>query len=219
MLRTALRSRGATLLALLYLCFSPATYGEVSVLVTDSEGAPIKDAAVVLGSERQARPNSHTTRIAQRNAEFVPAVSVVAAGSSVDFPNFDRARHHVYSFSKAKAFEIELYKGTPSDPVLFETPGIVTIGCNVHDWMYGVVYVVDSPFAATTDDRGVAVFSDLAPGAYSIDVWHPRRREMQGDAQIMVSAQGSGSASATLTLHPAAERPKRPAPITRRPRR
>ncbi|MFK7888991.1 MAG: methylamine utilization protein [Gammaproteobacteria bacterium] len=209
-------ARSTALLALIALAPALCVYADLSVTVTDASGKPVADAAVLLDNGQAATANTATTQIAQRNAEFTPATSIVSAGSTVHFPNFDRSRHHVYSFSKAKAFEIELYKGTPSDPIVFDQPGIVAIGCNVHDWMYGVVYVVDTANAAITNAKGVAVFENLEPGAYTLDVWHPQRSEFDASRSLQVEATKDLSVSTVLSLRKAAPRPQRPPPVKKR---
>ena len=89
----------------------------------------------------------------QINLEFVPHVKPVVVGSPVYFPNKDDVRHHVYSFSPAKRFELPLYSGTPAAPVVFDRPGIVAIGCNIHDWMLGYIYVAETPYLAAHGGR------------------------------------------------------------------
>ena len=49
------------------------------------------------------------------------------------FPNLDPIMHHVYSFSATKPFEIKLYSGDPPTGILFDKPGVATLGCNIHD--------------------------------------------------------------------------------------
>jgi plastocyanin len=88
--------------------------------------------------------------MAQQKKQFVPEVLVVPVGSEVRFPNHDTVRHHVYSFSPAKKFELKLYTGTPANPVLFDRPGVVVLGCNIHDQMVGWILVVDTPYYAQT---------------------------------------------------------------------
>ena len=108
----------------------------------------------------------------QRNTQFVPRVSVVTVGTPVSFPNSDNVRHQVYSFSPAKRFELPLYSGKPAAPVVFATPGVVELGCNIHDWMLAYVVVVDTPYHAITDARGQARIQAPA-GTYTLRVWHP----------------------------------------------
>ena len=111
--------------------------------------------------------------------EFVPFVKALTVGSAVFFPNNDSVRHHVYSFSPVKTFELPLYVGTPANPVVFDKPGIVTMGCNIHDWMLGYIYVADSPYVATTGRKGAAKLGSLPAGRYGVRVWHPRMTESE----------------------------------------
>ena len=115
-----------------------AQTAELSITVKDAAGKPLAEAVVVAlpadGSMRMpAKPREDA--IFQVDKEFVPKVSVVHAGTAIAFPNNDTVRHHVYSFSPAKKFELPLYQGVPSQPVVFDRPGVVVLGCNIHDWM------------------------------------------------------------------------------------
>jgi plastocyanin len=112
--------------------------------------------------------------IDQIDKQFVPQVIVVQTGAAVTFPNRDQIRHQVYSFSSARRFEIPLYAGTPAEAVVFDKPGIVALGCNIHDWMAGYIYVTDTRWFATTDTDGFATIRDLPAGRWRIQVWHPR---------------------------------------------
>ena len=96
----------------------------------------------------------------------------VHTGTAVSFPNSDNIRHHVYSFSPAKRFELRLYQARRR-PVVFDKPGVVVLGCNIHDWMLGYVYITDDPFFAVSDDAGRLAL-DLPPGRYTASLWHPR---------------------------------------------
>lgn len=150
---------------------------EIAATVTDQRGHPVADVVLVavpvdgkIGSPRRPRDGS----IDQVDKEFVPRVTVVLAGTSVTFPNHDAVRHQVYSFSPAKRFELPLYAGMPAQPIVFDTPGVVILGCNIHDWMVGYVYVSESPFFAKTGEDGKAVLTNLPARAYVIRVWHPQ---------------------------------------------
>jgi plastocyanin len=111
--------------------------------------------------------------MAQENKVFVPQVLVVTRGTAVSFPNNDSVRHHVYSFSSAKKFDLKLYSGIPANPVVFDRPGIAVLGCNIHDYMVAWVLVVDTPYFATTPASG-QVTIDVPPGKYTLRAWHPR---------------------------------------------
>jgi hypothetical protein len=154
--------------------------GAVDVSVTDAKGLPAEDAVIVaipLAGPPAPPGAPPTAVIDQIDKEFDPLVSVVRTGTLVSFPNKDSIKHHVYSFSPAKRFELPLYKGKPAKPVLFDHAGLVVLGCNIHDWMLGYVYVVDSPWFAKTGNDGKARLSDLPAGDYDIVVYHPRAKD------------------------------------------
>lgn len=108
----------------------------------------------------------------QVDKQFVPHVLAIAAGTAVRFPNRDQIHHHVYSFSRVKSFDLPLSKGEEAAPVLFDSPGVVKVGCNIHDWMMGVILVVPTPCFATTDDGGAFVLRDVPNGEVTITAWH-----------------------------------------------
>ncbi|HAW22137.1 MAG TPA: hypothetical protein DCX38_02040, partial [Pseudomonas sp.] len=114
----------------------------------------------------------------QIDKQFVPAVLAVATGTAVSFPNRDDIRHQVYSFSPAKRFELRLYEGTPSAPVTFDQPGLVILGCNIHDWMLGYVYITDDPWFGVSDAEG-RIQLDAPAGQYPAPLWHPALVDMQ----------------------------------------
>jgi plastocyanin len=150
----------------------------IQVEVRDAGGRPLPDAAVYAlpaAGGLDARPG-RTASIEQVDREFVPYVSVVQAGTTVSFPNRDPILHHVYSFSPAKSFEIKLYSGMSPGGILFDKPGVVTLGCNIHDWMIGYVLVVATPYFASTDASGVARIRDVPAGAYELRAWHPQQK-------------------------------------------
>lgn len=145
-----------------------------SITVTDAAGVPLDDAVVAFVPEGGTRPaRGASAEIEQRGRQFHPRVTVVQTGTAVNFPNRDTVRHHVYSFSQAKAFELKLYIGTPAEPVVFDKPGTVVLGCNIHDQMVAWVHVVDSPWFARSAG-GVARVADVPAGDYRLQVWHPR---------------------------------------------
>ena len=110
--------------------------------------------------------------VAQQKREFTPRISVVQTGTRISFPNLDRVRHHVYSFSKAKMFELRLYGKERPEPVLLDKPGTIVLGCNIHDQMVGFIRVVDTPHHGLTDPNGKLTLQ-VPPGKYRLTLWHP----------------------------------------------
>lgn len=158
------------------LVWVPAAWGFV-VEVVDSGGRPVEGAVVEFEPESgvdAGRPV--VVEMGQKGEVFVPALVAVPAGSTVKFPNFDRVAHHVYSFSKANRFDLELYAGGEVREVVFDKPGVVVLGCNIHDWMVGHVYVAGSKFHGVTGGDGRVNLGGGAAGSGRVMVWHPRLR-------------------------------------------
>lgn len=184
-----------TLISVGTMIFFGMAHADVTVIVTNASGNPVADAVVAFydGKTPASNPNA-TGKIVQKNKMFNPKVTVVQTGTSINFPNEDSFRHHVYSFSPAKKFELKLYSGVPTDPVLFNQAGLVTLGCNIHDSMVGYIYVVDTPFFAKTDDKGRAVVK-LGEGQYSYQVLVPgvnkpvaeQKVKIEGATEVKVS--------------------------------
>ncbi len=153
-----------------------ANAAELLVLVKDHRGKFVADAVVSAtptDPKNAQRLKPPTDAVDQVDKQFVPYVKAVLVGSKVHFPNSDHIRHQVYSFSSAKKFELPLYGGTDAAPVVFDKPGVVVLGCNIHDWMVGYIYVSTTPYFAKTEAEGSAAIEDLPAGEYTVRVWHP----------------------------------------------
>ena len=126
-----------------------------------------------------SKPYPVRSEVSQKNRMFHPHVLILPAGSSVDFPNQDNTQHHVYSFSPAKTFNLKLYADKPEAPVVFDQPGIVELGCNIHDHMQAFIVVADTRAIGQTNEQGeVTIALDFGdtqvPGSLSLNIWHPR---------------------------------------------
>lgn len=152
----------------------PAFATGVAVQVLDGAGKPL--AEVVLYAEPEGGApvpkNLKPAQIEQRGLQFLPLVSVIQAGNQVSFPNNDKVRHHIYSFSPAKKFDQKLYSGVAAAPQVFDKAGTVVLGCNIHDRMIAYVKVVDTPFFAKSDADGNARIELPAAGKYTLRAWH-----------------------------------------------
>lgn len=147
----------------------------LAVSVTDAAGKPLPDAVVLLepAAGKVAVKPLPDTEISQARRQFQPRVTVITVGTRVSFPNFDTVRHHVYSFSTAKTFELKLYAGVPAAPIVFDKPGLAVLGCNIHDRMAAWVVVAETPWFAQSGSDGGARIADAPAGAYRLSVWHP----------------------------------------------
>ena len=173
--------------------------GSLEATVTDNKGAPVTDAVVYAITGGRVMPQKKRVIIDQRDKQFVPYLTALEVGTAVMFPNSDNIRHHVYSFSPAKKFELPLYSGVPAEPVVFDNVGFVTLGCNIHDWMIAYVAVLPTPYFQVTANDGRAVLKDLPPGQYTVQTWHPALKG-QPDALAQHIDVGEGARSVLFTL-------------------
>jgi plastocyanin len=149
---------------------------EIAATVSDEQGKPVADAVIIAvpaDGNLRLPTRAREDIVDQVDKEFLPKVQAVLVGTAITFPNRDRVRHQVYSFSPAKRFELPLYAGVPQ-AVVFDKPGVVILGCNIHDWMIGYVYVSESPYFAKTNAEGKAVLTDVPARGYVVRVWHPQ---------------------------------------------
>lgn len=160
----------AAVLALSCLCAAHAT--PVTVSVKSSSDASAADTLVIFDPLDRTPPAGHATAVVdQVHKHFVPRTSVIRTGTAVTFPNSDNIRHQVYSLSEAKKFTLKLYAGSPKVEVLFDKPGLVVLGCNIHDTMVAFVGVVDTPYFGKVTDSG-ALTLDLPEGRYKVRIWN-----------------------------------------------
>ncbi len=167
----------AVLFCLLGLARSLAADATLSVLVRDQRGETVPDAVVslfALGADLPpSAPPAQPVEIAQQDQEFIPYVTAVRVGTVVEFPNRDDIQHHLYSLSKAKRFEKPLHAPGARERVLFDQAGVVTLGCNIHDWMVAYILVLATDHYAQTGPAG-SVSLSVPAGRYRVEVWHPR---------------------------------------------
>lgn len=172
-----------------------------TVSVVDENAQPFSGAVVeVLGENLTTDDPVPSAVMDQVNSQFEPHILVVQKHAAVSFPNSDSIKHHVYSFSPAKPFELQLYKGRPPEPEQFNKAGVVAMGCNVHDWMVGYIYVANSKYVKRTDKNGQVVF-DLPDGDYSIKVWHPRIKPQDINRLEKITTENA-TFKLTQPLHP-----------------
>jgi len=178
--------------------------GVLEVTVRDEKGRPIKDAVVYAVAKDDAVSKTSTdvrTIIDQIDKEFIPYVIPVKVGTAVYFPNHDQTRHHVYSFSQTKKFEIPLYIGTPSNPVIFDKPGVVVLGCNIHDWMSAYVFILETPFYAVTGADGKVKIGNPPSGEYDVQIWHSGMKTKPQSIKKQITTTEESPEEAIFTIN------------------
>ncbi|HXB02825.1 MAG TPA: methylamine utilization protein [Opitutaceae bacterium] len=185
---------------------------DVACKLTDQNGAPVADAVVSLqrldAPEPAIAPAGTTAEISQQDKEFIPYVTAIQVGTTIHFPNRDKVQHHVYSLSKAKKFELPLYSGEDKGGILFDQPGVVTISCNIHDWMIAYIVVLPTPHFVKTGPNGAATLS-VPAGHYHLEIWQPRLAQPLTE-EITVVNPTPTSLAFTLVLKPDHRIPRPP---------
>lgn len=200
------------LLKALTCCIAVAPVGlhgkEMIIEVTDATGQSLENAVIILASgSHPSEQTGQLERIVQQNRQFDPHVLAIQAGTGVEFPNLDNTQHHVYSFSPAKPFELELYAGQPEAPVVFGTTGVVELGCNIHDQMQAFIVVTDSPFHAVSDSQGQVRLSvpDNIGFPLQLQAWHPRLEDNRELQELTIESAIDGPIPIALSVTPAPE--------------
>ena len=192
----------------------PALTATLVVGVQTADGHALPGAVVTVrpldGQAHHAAPLRAV--MDQVNRSFAPDLLVIPVGSTVEFPNSDSVSHQIYSFSPAKRFQLPLYRGKPYPPVHFDQPGVVTLGCNIHDEMLAYLLVTDAPWYGRTNERG-SWSTEVPHGRYRVELWHPRIRDDEADLRRELTVGDADRAELTLRL----SRPPQPAPLTDRP--
>jgi len=196
--------RGLFLIAVTLGFAAPLGAAPLSVRIVDSAGRPVRDAVVTLypsgAAARKPRAGGRFV-VSQQNMQFHPFLTIVPVGADVSFPNLDTTKHHVYSFSPAKRFELKLFAKDQSRTVHFDKAGVVALGCNIHDQMTAFIVVTDSVWTARTNAHGVAAFADAPDAPGRVTVWHPYLRAPGGVVQQGLAA-AQRSVSFSIRLRP-----------------
>jgi plastocyanin len=161
-------------------------------------GRPLQTIPTIVYIETTAdvprAPAGERPRLAQQDPTFVPAALVIAVGTTVDFPNHDSFFHNVFSYSKAKRFDLGRYPHGESKAVRFDSPGIVKVYCEVHKSMRSLVAVVESPFHAVADSLGRFAIRDVPPGRHELIAVDSDR----GRRTVMVNVLSGETAKVTI---------------------
>ncbi len=134
--------------------------------------------------------------IEQRGKEFAPLVMAVPVGSTVEFPNFDPIFHNVFSLSRTRPFDLGMYRTGELREVVFDKPGVVRLGCNIHANMSAYLIVVDAPHYAVVGEDGTFGFRSVAPGKYRVRSW----TEQTGDPTESEVEIKAGANETTIDL-------------------
>ncbi|NNE39173.1 MAG: methylamine utilization protein [Gammaproteobacteria bacterium] len=191
------------ILTLVFSVYSVAA-DTLTVMVTDNSGQVLPDAIVYLQPKSEMKVlQTPAVEIEQKNRLFNPFISVIPVGTTATFPNHDGIGHHVYSFSEAKSFELPLSEEVLTREIIFDKPGVVTVGCNIHDWMVAYLYIVTTPYYTVTDNNGNAELPDITAGEYELHIWHPGAKDTETIKSLTIGQGNRLQEEFTLEIRPA----------------
>jgi plastocyanin len=178
---------------------------DLMVSVRTGAGKPVADAVIMVYPASGAASDepihfAWPLKIEQKDLAFHPFVLIAPVGGTVAFPNLDRVRHNVYSFSPAHPFELKLYGADETRSVRFDKAGDIALGCNIHDSMLAFIKVVDTPYAAKTDSSGVVELHGLPAGAANLRVWHPYLKASNNEIARSIALPPAGAAHQTVAI-------------------
>lgn len=192
--KSRLRGGLTALIATTFVNVVTAHAASVELEFYDEQQQPLSNVvAVLVPEDKPDYTTQPTATVDQRNNMFVPGVLAVRTNTLVHFPNSDNVRHHVYSFSPAKRFELRLYHGQTAEPVLFDQAGQVVLGCNIHDSMLGYIYVVDSEYYGVSDEQGRLTITSIPAGDYQLELQHPKLETPPETVKFTLSADDINS--------------------------
>jgi plastocyanin len=139
-----------------------------------------------------------TARVSQRDEEFIPRLTAVTVGSTVEFPNDDPFFHNVFSLSKARTFDLGRYPSGTSKAVTFGKPGLVKVFCHLHSQMTALIMVLSHPWFVIPEDDGRFTLPPLPAGELTVVAWHERIGERR--ERVRVPAGGTAKLAFTLPV-------------------
>jgi plastocyanin len=137
------------------------------------------------------KPNSHPTKqVAQKDLAFLPSLLPVQVGTRVEFPNLDDTYHSIFSYSPVKRFDLGRYRPEerPIPWEIFDTPGLVTLRCDIHEHMRGLILVLNTPYFVMTDPEGRFRLNKLPSGHYTLKAWIDSRTTREQPVELKSSS-------------------------------
>jgi plastocyanin len=137
-------------------------------------------------------PTSHPTKqVAQKDLAFLPALLPVQVGTKVEFPNLDDTYHNIFSYSPTKRFDLGRYRPEerPIPSIIFDAAGLVTLRCDIHEHMRGLILVLNTPYFVITGEDGRFRLSGLPSGKYTLKAWIDSRTTHEQPVELKSSAR------------------------------
>jgi plastocyanin len=143
-------------------------------------------AVVYLDGNFQRPASLPIKELAQKDLTFVPVLLPIEKGTRVEFPNLDDTYHNIFSYSPTKRFDLGRYRPEerPIPSVVFDKPGLVTLRCDIHEHMRGLILVLSTPYFAMTDTAGRFRLDKLPPGKHMLKAWIDSRTTREKPVEL-----------------------------------
>jgi hypothetical protein len=118
--------------------------------------------------------------------------------------NSDAATHNIKSGSKLVSFNVNLPPNA-EDSVEFKRAEKEPFAssCAIHAWMVFYTLVVDHPYAAVTDEKGMFRIENLPAGKHEFRVWHERAGTL--DRKFTVTVPSGAETALQKKTYPASK--------------
>ena len=163
---------------------------------------PFSPALLYLEGGPAASPADGVLEIQQQGLQFQPRAVIVQRGMRVSFPNLDKEYHNVFSYSRAKRFDLGRFPKGETREVTFDEPGLVRVFCEIHEHMRAFVLVVDSPYRASAGPDGKFTLPKVPPGTYTLVAWHEQYETVRKTVEVK-----AGGLAVDVTFAAAAPEP------------
>lgn len=143
-------------------------------------------AVVYLEGAFPAAEKQPVAQLIQKDLTFVPSLLPIRLGTKVEFPNHDEAYHNIFSYSAPKRFDLGRYRADerPIPFQVFDSPGLVTLRCDVHEHMRALILVLDTPYFVLTDADGNFRLTDIPPGRYTLKAWLSSKTTLEQPVEV-----------------------------------
>lgn len=170
---------------------APVMNKHYEIVTTGGVLAPNPPIAVVyLEGSFPASSSLPLQQIVQTNFTFVPALLPVQVGTKVEFPNLDNTFHNIFSYSPPKRFDLGRYRPDerPIPAQVFDKPGLITLRCDIHEHMRGLILVLETPHFVTTDTDGRFRLMGLPTGHHTLKAWLSSKTTLEAPVDLKSNA-------------------------------
>jgi plastocyanin len=147
-------------------------------------------AVVYLEGASVVRNPPSAAEMVQKDLTFVPLLLPVQVGTKVAFPNLDDTYHNIFSYSAPKRFDLGRYRRDerPIPSEVFDVPGLVTLHCDIHEHMRGIILVLETPYFVVTEPDGQFHLKGLPAGHATLKAWLNSKTTLEHPVDLKAGA-------------------------------